>query len=103
MTLPHCTGCTEPGEHQQETVEHIHDGCPKLWDCPDCGFAFDAVHTDVGTDEHTCPVCEEARLERDLTEANATIAELRDALEKVRGLSISPTFDVATDALAGQR
>ena len=31
MTLPHCTGCTEPGEptHQQETVEHIHDVCEK--------------------------------------------------------------------------
>lgn len=29
MTLPHCTGCTEPGAvtHQQETVEHIHDFC----------------------------------------------------------------------------
>ncbi len=29
QTLPHCTGCIEPGSvtHQQETVEHIHDGC----------------------------------------------------------------------------
>ena len=29
MTLPHCTGCTEPGEptHHGETVEHIHDWC----------------------------------------------------------------------------
>lgn len=29
MTLPHCTGCTEPGSvtHQPETAEHIHDAC----------------------------------------------------------------------------
>ena len=84
MTLPHCTGCTEPGEptHQQETVEHIHDAC----------------NSEIRAQEDWIVAHAYA-----LDEANVTIAALREALEKVRGLSISPTFDVATDALAGQR
>lgn len=25
--------------------------------CPDCAFAFDAVHTDPSSDTYTCPTC----------------------------------------------
>ena len=33
-----------------------------MWECPDCGFAFDAAHQDVGGG-YSCPVCTETRLE----------------------------------------
>lgn len=35
---------------------------PALWECPDCAFSFAAEHTDTATGEHSCPVCENARL-----------------------------------------
>lgn len=40
----------------------------RLFVCGDCGFAFDAAHTDDGTDgEYTCPVCEVEKLKKELS------------------------------------
>ena len=52
----------------------------KLWECPDCGFAFDAVHThkDGG---YSCPCCAEMRLSTALASAEALNERLRDAVE----------------------
>jgi hypothetical protein len=35
-----------------------------LWECPDCAFAFDAMHKDEDGG-YSCPVCEVARLTRE--------------------------------------
>lgn len=34
--------------------------------CPDCAFTYDAIHKLDATDEYSCPLCAEARLEREL-------------------------------------
>lgn len=64
QTLPHCTGCTEPGAvtHQQETAEHIHDMVERYR-----SYTANLETTHIETLQQ-------------LTEANATIAALRDAL-----------------------
>lgn len=33
-----------------------------LWTCPDCGFGFDAAHTNEPNGGYSCPVCELAAL-----------------------------------------
>lgn len=48
----------------------------ELWICPDCGFGFDAGHTDVSTGEHSCPCCSELELEKQLEQAQATNQKL---------------------------
>ncbi|MFP4976362.1 hypothetical protein ACE6ED_13245 [Paenibacillus sp. CN-4] len=62
----------------------------ELWECEDCGFSFNAIHTDMidgkDTGEHSCPLCAEERLEKALTEAQQTIARLTKALEEVKSL-----------------
>jgi len=45
----------------------------RMWECPDCAFAFAAEHDDEGGG-YSCPVCENARLHWDVT-------VLRSALE----------------------
>lgn len=53
----------------------------ELWDCPSCGFAFDAVHEDVdpvtgeGNGNYTCPLCE-------LDEKDAEIKRLKEQIER---------------------
>lgn len=39
-----------------------------LWECPECLFAFDASHQDTDGG-YTCPVCAEARLEKEVATA----------------------------------
>ncbi|MEK4878898.1 MULTISPECIES: hypothetical protein [Paenibacillus] len=61
-------------ESQQQKVE--------LWECEDCGFAFPAMYEDDTPEGgHSCPVCAETRLEKELVEAQQTIARQREALE----------------------
>jgi len=36
----------------------------EMWDCPDCAFSFDAMHTDNVTGGYSCPLCRVADLER---------------------------------------
>ncbi|OKP91301.1 hypothetical protein [Paenibacillus sp. P32E] len=49
----------------------------ELWECEDCGFSFNAIHTDFvdGKDsgDHSCPLCAETRLEKELAEAQRII------------------------------
>lgn len=62
-------GETEPHPLAREAAEYIEQA-PNMWDCPDCGFSFDARHEDVGGG-YSCPVCAEVRLTaalRDLAE-----------------------------------
>ncbi|WP_337033227.1 hypothetical protein [Paenibacillus illinoisensis] len=57
---------------------------PELWDCPSCGFAFDACHEDVdpvtgeGNGNYTCPLCELIEVEQ---KQNQLRKALRDALK----------------------
>lgn len=45
----------------------------KLYECPDCGFAFAAEHVnDDGTNTHSCPCCAQYRLEDELIALRAT-------------------------------
>jgi len=50
---------------------------PVLWECPECAFGYDSIHTDAATGEHSCPLCKLAEVERE-RDINAT------ALEQVR-------------------
>lgn len=62
-------------ESQQQKVE--------LWECEDCGFAFPAMYEDDTPEGgHSCPVCAETRLEKELVEAQQTIARQREAMDR---------------------
>lgn len=54
-------------------LEEARKNKVKLWECEDCGFSFNAIHTDLvdgkDTGEHSCPLCAETRLEKELAEA----------------------------------
>jgi rubrerythrin len=57
----------------------LHAQVTQLWECPDCGFAFDASHTnDNGEGEYSCPVCNESRLETQVAQLRKAIRRLRD-------------------------
>lgn len=61
-------------------VEGLSAGSPRLWECPGCGFGFDAQHTDQDGG-YSCPVCAKARLEKALAVCREA---LRAALEHDR-------------------
>jgi len=52
-------------------IERLKAEKVELWDCPGCGFTYDACHEDIdpatgeGNGNHTCPVCENVDLERE--------------------------------------
>src|SRR5690606_21494010 len=53
---------------QARTMNH------NMWTCGDCGFSFDASHTDEGTDgQYSCPACAEIELEKQLEQAQAAM------------------------------
>ncbi|WP_143766792.1 MULTISPECIES: hypothetical protein [Paenibacillus] len=61
-------------ESQQQKVE--------LWECEDCGFAFPAMYEDDTPEGgHSCPVCAETRLEKELVEAQQTIARQHEQIK----------------------
>lgn len=63
------------------TLEEAQQQKVELWECEDCGFGFDAIHeNDTPEGGYSCPLCAEARLEKELTEAQQTIARQSAAL-----------------------
>lgn len=52
-----------------------------LWNCPNCAFSFAAEHTNADG-SYTCPVCAEARLEKELAEAKGLL--IKSLAESVR-------------------
>jgi hypothetical protein len=70
----------------------------RLWECPNCAFGFDALHTqEDGT--YSCPVCAEQRL---LTAHRQIIHSLNDARQICRLIQAHavvnhPGFDGETD------
>ncbi|MEK4273178.1 hypothetical protein [Paenibacillus sp. FSL R7-0026] len=71
-------------------IERLKAEKVELWDCPGCGFTYDACHEDIdhatgeGNGNHTCPVCENADLER---ENERLCKELKGALKVIRWYS----------------
>jgi hypothetical protein len=57
---------------------------PKMWDCPDCAFSFDAIHVDEPGGGYSCPVCAESRLEKLLEEKDALIDSQKVKIEKAQ-------------------
>src|SRR5690606_20150025 len=46
-----------------EQLEQARTKNHNMWTCGDCGFAFDASHTDEGTKgQYSCPACAEIEL-----------------------------------------
>jgi hypothetical protein len=45
---------------------------PKMWECPECAFTFDAIHTDADGG-HSCPCCAESSLRRSALEEAARL------------------------------
>lgn len=56
------------------------EAAPKLYDCPDCAFSFDAAHAIVNG-KPTCPCCEEHRLRARIAKLEAALGELLDVVE----------------------
>jgi hypothetical protein len=63
-----------------------------LWVCPDCAFAFDAVHCDEGGG-YSCPMCELRQCEGDLGVAVREAQAARAALAAVERL-IAPETEM---------
>lgn len=82
-TLPHCTGCTEPGAvtHQQETAEHIHDACNATIAAlrEELEAAVDAMHTYGGDAEAAFARTTQRILAHPLPPAAAKLLAERDA------------------------
>ncbi|WP_110933767.1 DUF1677 domain-containing protein [Paenibacillus bouchesdurhonensis] len=57
----------------------------KLWDCPTCGFTFDADHQDIdpvtgeGNGNHTCPLCELAEKDEIITSLQEQLREANES------------------------
>jgi uncharacterized Zn finger protein (UPF0148 family) len=59
----------------------------KLWKCPDCGFGFDAFHTDEDGG-YSCPVCEIETLQQQLDavkQENERLQELNEIINATCG------------------
>ena len=55
----------------------MSDRLIKLWECPDCAFGFDAMHSDIdGT--YSCPLCAETRLLAEVEKLRAEIQRRQD-------------------------
>ncbi len=50
--------------------------------CPECGFTFDAFHTDPPTDSYSCPCCAEVALRAERDAALADLANARTTIEE---------------------
>lgn len=48
----------------------------KLWECPECLFGFDAMHTDHDGG-YTCPACAQDRLQGALDDQRAALAAIQ--------------------------
>ncbi|MDQ0062344.1 hypothetical protein [Paenibacillus harenae] len=59
-----------------------------MWECPDCGFAYDACHVDVDangleTGENTCPLCAEEALTKENERLLSEHTAMKEALEEI--------------------
>jgi hypothetical protein len=82
------------------------EGIRKMWECPGCAFAFDAMHTNEDG-SYSCPACAEirlaeevTRLRKELDDANAdlehvAVADWDDLGSICRRLSSAPEGDVS--------
>ncbi|MEO2212169.1 hypothetical protein ABGV40_15100 [Paenibacillus amylolyticus] len=67
-------------------IERLKAEKVELWDCPGCGFTYDACHEDIdpdigeGNGNHTCPVCENTDLERENERLPKEIEEARKVI-----------------------
>jgi hypothetical protein len=68
----------------------------RCWVCPDCGFAFDATHTNTDGTGYSCPVCEITALQEDL--AQRLFAEAEIARTSFQG--VHPRISTRTHAAA---
>lgn len=67
--------------HAWAALEETENKVVELWECEDCGFAFDAIHeNDTPEGGYSCPLCAESRLEKELAEAHAEIERLNTEL-----------------------
>lgn len=77
------------------------DELVKVWSCPDCGFSFDAFHTDDPDGGYSCPVCEVGRL-RDIQGLARTLAEKLGPVDMAAlGGGIDEAWQQLTDMFDG--
>src|SRR5690606_21121276 len=56
-----------------------------MWTCGDCGFAFDASHTDEGTEgQYSCPACAEIELEKQLEQCMGSHENLEAVCHRLK-------------------
>lgn len=61
---------------------------PELWDCPSCGFTFDAGHEDIdpvtgkGNGNYTCPLCELDEVEQERDRLRKELEECATLIEQ---------------------
>ncbi|CAM4274352.1 hypothetical protein [Paenibacillus xylanexedens] len=86
-------------EEAYAEIERLKAEKVELWDCPECGFTYDACHEDIdpatgeGNGNHTCPVCENADLERENDRLRKELEEARYALNAISMGEWACTFD----------
>jgi len=100
---------------QEEIQSGIFDAAENvraIWECPDCGFAFDATHKDEGMNEYSCPNYSESELSKSAAEKDTEIQRLRTALEEILSLKDNASLiaykyrtaiRIAQQALSGDR
>jgi rubrerythrin len=62
-------------------LEQVKAERAELWNCSDCGFGFDAGHTDVGGG-YSCPLCELEAKDKVLEESYHELATIHQILDK---------------------
>lgn len=66
-------------------IERLKAEKVELWDCPGCGFTYDACHEDIdpatgeGNGNHTCPLCELIDVERERDRLRKKLEEVRQS------------------------
>ncbi|WP_028609206.1 hypothetical protein [Paenibacillus harenae] len=81
MPIPQLETLLSGLEEAQREIERLKKSNNDMWDCPDCGFAFDSCHVDVDTNEHSCPVCCEAELTKENNQLRTEHTAMKEALE----------------------
>ncbi|WP_433748283.1 hypothetical protein [Paenibacillus amylolyticus] len=61
---------------------------PELWECPGCGFTYDACHEDIdpatgeGNGNHTCPLCELIDVDREQDRLRKALGDALKLMDK---------------------